>query len=201
MKQDQPKFIQAIKQHAAFKGKGIIMLGEIRKLLSFYEIKEISEQTCEEIMEVYDTNQEFFLLSGGKVATPEDCKRDASATPPDFHRSNKLFLGIWKSGNCVGVMDILVGYPGADCVWIGLLLIHGQLHRNRMGSEFAEAIIKATGNVGCNRVQLGVLENNIKGRAFWTKLGFEKIREANAATENNPQRKIIVVEKLVERDS
>ena len=172
------------------------MIAEIKNLLLEYEIKTITLENCEDVMEVYNTNQDFFMLSSGRAATIEDCRNDINTVPP-FSFDEKVFVSLWRDGCCVSVLDIIVGYPKEAYIWIGFLLIHGEWHRKQIGTEIVNAILKAAENKGCVCVQLGVLEDNEKGRKFWEKLGFEKIRESKIEEEGKPEQNIIGVEKQV----
>ena len=152
------------------------MIDEIKKQLPEYEIVPITRQTFERIFEVYATNQDFFLLVNGINATIENSISDIDAIPPDTSVEQKIFIGIWEAGKVIGVLDLILGYPEQTSVWIGLLLIHGKLHNKKIGSRIVNAVLDAAGTAGYQSVQLGVIESNTKGMAFWQKHGFDALR-------------------------
>jgi len=173
------------------------MIDEIRRLLNEYEIITITKSNFDQIMEVYNTNQEFFLLTEGKEVKAEDCIKDKEAVPPDFDIKKKIYISIWKNGKIVGILDLLIGYPTQYCVWIGLLLIHGELHGKKIGSMIVTAVLEATKAIGYKSVQLGVIENNVAGISFWHKHGFEDIRKSKIEQDNIKTLKIVVMEKQI----
>jgi len=173
------------------------MISELKKLLPQYTVEIITIADWDKVLEVYNTNQDFFMLSSGRAATAEDIKADIAGVPPGFGLENKFYISLWKDNACVGVLEFLDGYPAPQNIWIGLLLIHGSCHRKGVGREIASAVSKAAGNRSCISVQLGVLENNRKARNFWTNIGFEKIRESKIKEEGKPGHKVFVMEKRV----
>ena len=152
------------------------MIDEIRKQLPEHEIVTVSEKNFEQVFEVYDTNQDFFLLTQGKEATIESSINDINSVSPNFDISQKTYISLWQDGSVVAVLDLLKGYPAQEDIWIGLLLIHGDLHGKKIGSRIITAVLNAAKIVGYRAAQLGVIENNVKALAFWQKQGFEKIR-------------------------
>ncbi|MCL2840699.1 MAG: GNAT family N-acetyltransferase [Defluviitaleaceae bacterium] len=164
------------------------MINEIKKQLKDYDIVNITEQNFAQVFEIYETNQDFFLLTQGKKASIESSVNDIVAVPPNFDFQQKIYISLWKEGKIIGVLDLLQGYPTQTCIWIGLLLIHGHLQGGAIGSKIVNALLDVFKNAGYKRVQLGVIENNTKGISFWQKHGFSKIR----MTEN-----IVVMERTI----
>ena len=154
------------------------MLDEIRKQLDEYEVIVITEQNFEQVFEVYNTNQDFFLLTQGKEATIESSRNDMMAVPPNCNIHQKIYVSIWKNGDVVGVLDLITGYPERTCFWIGLLLVHGSLHGKRVGSRFVDAVLDAAREAGYKSAQLGVIERNTKAINFWQKHGFDVLRHS-----------------------
>lgn len=152
------------------------MLDELKRLLPGYEISAVTKENFARIYDVYDTNQEFFMLTQGERVTMESGMRDIEAMPPGFDAARKIYIGIWENGKAIGVLDLLEGYPEKSCVWIGLLMIHGGLHGRKIGSGVTAAVLAAAKAAGYKSVQLGVMDNNAAGMAFWRKHGFEELR-------------------------
>ena len=156
----------------------ISLLNEIKNQLIDYEIITITSQNFEQIFEVYDTNQDFFLLTQGKKATIESSISDIDALPPNCKINQKIYIGISKDGMAVGVLDLIEAYPEQTSFWIGLLLINASLHGKKIGSRLVEAIFAAAKVAGYKFAQLGVVENNIKGINFWQKHGFNILKHS-----------------------
>jgi ribosomal protein S18 acetylase RimI-like enzyme len=148
------------------------MLDEIIKQLHEYEIATITRQNFENIFEIYDTNQDFFMLVQNKKATIESSIHDVDALPPRCGVNQKIYISIWEDSNVIGVLDLITGYPGQTDFWIGLLLVHGNRQGEKIGSKIINAVLKAAKAMGYKSAQLGVIENNVKSVSFWQKHGF-----------------------------
>lgn len=171
------------------------MLHEIKRLLSEYEIQTITVSNFACAMEVYHSNQAFFLLTEGKEATYEDCIKDIEAIPPHFDREHKIYVSLWDKGSIIGVLDLLTGFPTPQGLWIGLLLIHGERHGNQYGRRIVTAVLDAAKIAGYEYVQLGVIDNNQKGIRFWHKQGFTQIRTTKMERDNANPLSVVVMEK------
>lgn len=166
----------------------------LKSLLHAFEIIDITASNFEPVMAIYDSNHAFFIQTEGKEATLENSLQDIHAIPPGFEIANKIYVGIWENGEIVGVLDMLLGYPAAHCVWIGLLLIHGHLHGKRYGSRIVMAIFAAAKIDGYTSIKLGVIDNNETGIRFWDKHGFKKIRESTTERNGVTPLRIVVME-------
>lgn len=153
------------------------MIEELKKCLSGYDIIPITTQNFEQVFPVYDANQDFFLLTQGEKATVENSISDVDVAPKNIDISQKTYVGIWMEDSVVGVLDLLEGYPDETSLWIGLLLVHSDLHGKKIGSGITNAVLKAAKMLGYKSVQLGVIENNAGGLAFWKRQGFNFARQ------------------------
>lgn len=67
-------------------------------------------------------------MTQGKKATKESSINDIDSMPPNFDATQKTYISMWSEGKVIGFLDLLSGYPKQAHLWIGLLLIHGDLH-------------------------------------------------------------------------
>jgi len=155
-----------------------MIIDEIIKQLTEYEIIPITKQNFEQIFDVYASNHDFFLLVQGEKATIESSIGDIEAIPPNCVIEQKVYLSIWEDGKAIGVLDLIEGYPEQTNFWIGLLLIHGDLQSKKIGSKIVHAMLNAAKISGYKSAQLGVIENNVKGIGFWQKHGFGISRQS-----------------------
>ena len=155
------------------------MLDAIKKQLSEYEIAVITRENFKQVFEVYDTNQDFFLLTQGREATIDTCVDDIDALPPTCGAHQKIYVSICEQDNIIAVMDLITGYPDETTVWIGLLLVHGDMQCKKIGSRIAEAVIAAAYATGYKLAQLGVIESNTKAITFWQRHGFDAFRQSD----------------------
>jgi len=155
------------------------MLDEIKKRLQGYEITPITTQNFAQAFEVYESNQAFFQLTQGAHATMESSIGDITAIPPNCTIAQKIYVGIWEYGKIIGILDLIEKFPDENTLWIGLLLVHSNMHGKKIGSEIVNAVLDAAKSAGCKSAQLGVIENNCKAIAFWQRHGFETCRKSD----------------------
>jgi GNAT superfamily N-acetyltransferase len=173
------------------------MLNEIKKRLPAHEVIPITRETFTQVWDVYATNEEFFMITEGRMVTMDSSVADTETIPPGYDASQKLYLGIFDevSGKPMAVMDLLHGYPDGNCVWIGLLLVHGDYKRKRVGSILTEAVCEAATAKGSTSVQLGVVAANEAALIFWESCGFRELRKATANIAGHNKTDIVVMEK------
>ena len=155
------------------------MLEVIRKQLIEYEIAIITRENFEKVFEVYNTNQNFFLLTQGSKTTVESSINDIDALPPTCDVSQKIYVSICEQDKIIAVMDLITGYPEETTIWIGLLLIHGDMQGKKIGSRIVNAVLDAAYATGSKSAQLGVIESNTRAVVFWQKHGFEIFQQSD----------------------
>jgi len=155
------------------------MLEEIQKRLSDYKIISIKKDNFEQAFEVYDTNQNFFLLTQGSKATMESSVNDIDALPPNCDMEQKIYVCICEQDKIIAVMDLIMEFPEKSVFWIGLLLIHGDMQGKKIGSKIVTAVLDAAKSAGYRTAQLGVIENNVMAIKFWQRHGFERFGQSD----------------------
>lgn len=105
---------------------------------------------------------------------------DIDEIPPNCVIEQKIYISIWENGKVIGVLDLIEGFPEQTSCWIGLLLVHGDLQGKKIGSNIVHAILNAANASGYKSIQLGVIENNVKGIDFWQKHGFTIFRHSGS---------------------
>ncbi|MVO87875.1 GNAT family N-acetyltransferase [Streptomyces sp. p1417] len=131
-----------------------------------------------ELTALYASNHEFFALSGD-FPDAHDIRAEqvATALADELAQPSAEVLLGRSEGRLVGVVVTLTRHPDpADPdPWIALLLVDAQVHRTGIGKKLAAAIEQRFRTAGRTGVRLAVLDNNPKGLAFWTALGYEVI--------------------------
>ena len=163
-----PKFIFAIinrRQKSPF-------FNALAARLTSYTIAPITKANYENFANLYLSNREFFVATQASLPRLDDILANATAVPPKYDIRGKHYLGILEEDNPIALLDVLVGYPSHETVYIGLLLIHGKKQGNAVGTTIVDAICEAAQKIDCTQIELGVISSNIKAISFWTKQGF-----------------------------
>lgn len=122
---------------------------------------------------------------------------DKNSIPPNSSLKNKRYSLISINSQDIGIIDYIMSYPDEDAVYIGLLLIHGDFHRQGYGKAFIEEFIVNMQKKGYSRIRLGVLKQNESGFKFWTKIGFKVVKEVVSSIHPEKNWEIKVMEKTI----
>lgn len=136
------------------------------------------------VFALYQRNTFYNSVALEAPPTLESCREDLAALPPGRDRRHKLFLGLFQGEGLAAVLDLVEGYPGEGTLYIGLLELEAQFHRQGLGTRLVRALKTAAQKAGFSSLRLGCYERNAPGLAFWNAMGFEKegevLREGRA---------------------
>jgi len=131
-----------------------------------------------ELTALYASNREFHALSGD-FPDPDDISPEqvAAALADDLAHPDAEVLLARSAERLVGIAITLAHHPDpADPdPWTGLLMVDAGAQRQGYGRQLASLVEGRFRAAGRTAVRLAVLDNNPKGLAFWTALGYETI--------------------------
>ncbi|MER5530662.1 GNAT family N-acetyltransferase [Streptomyces sp. NPDC002677] len=131
-----------------------------------------------ELTALYASDREFQALSGD-FPDPDDIRPEqvAGALADELANPDVEVLLARAEGRLVGMAVTLARHPDpADPdPWIGLLMVDAGARARGYGRRIAEGVEERFRAAGRDALRLAVLENNPKGLAFWTALGYEVI--------------------------
>lgn len=135
------------------------------------------ERDFECALEIFRKGSDYLEFEKGIAATPATAVEFFDGCPPTHSRDAKLCLGIFDaSGAGIGVVDLLRGYPQSTDWYIGLLMFVPSARGKGLGRRVIDEIKKTALASGATRILVCALEENVKGRAFWTSVGFSNLR-------------------------
>lgn len=143
----------------------------LQSLLPEFTIELVTIDNLSDYESVFYNNKEYYCLTDGHPATREICED----TICGFSSYNIHSIGISRNGQAISFLSILDGYPDADTLYIGLLLVDERYKRQSVGTSIIEALFTIAANLKFKNLQLSVQENNISGLHFWKKMGFYEI--------------------------
>ena len=162
-----------------------------------FTLETITEDSFERVLSIYNTNQEYFMISMNDKPSMAPVIEDMNAIPPNSSLEKKNYNLIKLNGVDIGVIDYIIHYPDEDAIYIGLFMIHGRFHRSGYGRAFLEEFIPIIKGQGFKRIRLGVLDRNETALKFWTNLGFEIVKEVISTIHPERNWKIKVMEKTI----
>ena len=144
-----------------------------------YNIELITLNNLEKYVDVFYSNEEYYTITDGKVADLELCKDVVTYCPDNFPNENVFCLGFYKNENPVAILSILLGYPTPNTLYLGLFIVNSPFHRKGIGIKIINAFISTSKDLGFNKIELSVQDNNISGLSFWKKLKFKTIAKCD----------------------
>ncbi|MET9436313.1 GNAT family N-acetyltransferase [Streptomyces sp. NPDC006551] len=131
-----------------------------------------------ELTELYASNRDFHAVTGD-FPDPDGIlpEQVAAALADELARPGSEVLLARSEGRLIGIAVTLDHHPDPDDPdpWIGLLMVDARAHRSGHGRALAGTVEERFRAEGRTGVKLAVLENNPRGLAFWTSLGYAEI--------------------------
>ena len=91
----------------------------------------------------------------------------------DNHRFKSIYLKEEKE--IIGLIDLYLGYPNENTLWIGMFLIGTEYQSKGYAHEAFQLLEKSIVDQKINKIGIGVYLKNWRGLRFWVKEGFTKI--------------------------
>lgn len=149
---------------------------EISKFSTRYTVRRMTLDDADTVFDLLIENQPYFLCCGSQP-TKELVQSDISVGPPGIPAEQKYYLGFYRDNTLLAVMDLIDGYPEDQFAFIGFFMLRLSLQGKGEGSRLIGDILDYLQKLGFAAVRLGIDKNNENGIRFWTKNGFEIIKE------------------------
>ncbi|WP_026477093.1 GNAT family N-acetyltransferase [Alkaliphilus transvaalensis] len=131
------------------------------------KFQPITENTLELVLEILNSNPHYNILENGNpLRSIEEVREEF------LNQVTDSYLMILDN-QYIGVIDFLKNNPKDNCPWIGLLMIHGDYHSRGYGKKSYVAFENKLKEESFNNIRIGILQNNINAKKYWTSLGFK----------------------------
>jgi GNAT superfamily N-acetyltransferase len=146
-----------------------------------YQVRQVSQDDKRLIRKLGERCLEHIELHYGSPPDPEQLIRDLlSDLPPGKELGDKFGLGLFDGGRLVGGVDVVRDYPEPREWYLGLMLLDPE-HRNRgLGAKLLAALVRWLRSQDVDFLRLAVSEHNESGLRFWTRQGFEPVKQVLA---------------------
>ncbi len=151
-----------------------------KKFSGQYVLRRLSTADMPLLLPFMARHGEFCAMGGGRQDAA-GIEADMASLPPGKRPEDKHYCGFFRGEELAALLDLVEGYPTAETAYIGLFMVEKAYCRRGMGTALMEELLSLLNSAGFRRVRLGVLRENMPGRAFWAKLGFLPIAEKNIA--------------------
>jgi len=130
------------------------------------------------IQELWEDCLDYMLLVDGHPAGPHSGEEGFEDVPPGKSPADLFLFGIVnQQGHLVGMLEVLRGYPDEMTWWIGVLLIVPEARSQGIGQTVVQGFMDYVRLNGGQAIMLGVVDENTLAYKFWSRMGFEFVRQ------------------------
>ena len=104
--------------------------------------------------------------------TLENLAESMAALPPGKGPEDKYFLGCFREGRLLAVLDLITAYPAPDTAFIGWFILDKAHQGAGNGTALLTDLLAFCKAHGFLYVRLGYIKGNPESRKFWYKNGF-----------------------------
>lgn len=149
---------------------------EVSKLSKRYSVRKLNLEDVEMLYTFCKCNVQYYEYCG-KDISPELIEDDLIVLPPGIPMEQKYYIGFFDKNVLVAVMDLIIGYPNSNSVYIGFFMMDRELQGIGIGSLIIFEVLHYLKKRGFEMCRLGIDKANPQSNYFWRKNGFEVIRE------------------------
>jgi len=163
-----------------------------------YSVRLLTYEDVKAIQRLYEKCVDYMLLVDGHPAGQNAAEEEFQDLPPGRSADDKFMFGIVDPLNeLIGVLDVMRWYPDEATWWIGLLLLVPEIRSQGVGEKVLKGFTEYVKMNGGKAIMLGVVEDNEHAYQFWSKMGFEFIRDTEPRSFGNKTQTVhIMCQKL-----
>lgn len=144
---------------------------DIQKLTTKYDIRKLNEADIEDVLKVMQKNPLFFQYCP-PMATRRSISEDMKALPPGTTDEDKYYIGYYKDGSLIAIMDLILNFPNQETAFIGFFMMNKDFQGKGNGTEIIRECCAGLREEGYRYIRLGFTKGNPQSEAFWLKNGF-----------------------------
>jgi len=120
---------------------------------------------------------DFFEMVGGQPGGPTTAAEILGPLPENVTSGTKRVFGIERSGELIGVAELLDGFPGPKDWYVGLLVLLPDVRKGGIGTDVWVGLREWIQEREAAVVRLVVQKQNAAARTFWERQGFTVEKE------------------------
>ena len=141
-----------------------------------YDVRNLQKNDIDQIYDLCSKNHLYYQYCPPYV-TRKSIELDMSALPDNADFKDKYYVGYFKNGKLIAILDLIDGYPKKDIVFIGFFMVDSTIQKSGIGSVIVNELIDYLTTLEYKEVRLGWINGNPQAEHFWIKNGFCPIKE------------------------
>lgn len=155
-----------------------------------------NDKLKEKVLDIYIDNDYYFNKILNIPQNITNVEQDITNIPDGVQKSQKNYRLVSFNDEILGAVDYITGYPEKNTIFIGLLIIKNNKHRQGFGEKIFDYLENLFKSEGFLKIRLGVIADNEIGFSFWNKRNFKEI-ERKVLKFGNSEKEVIVMEKKI----
>ena len=155
-----------------------------------------NDKLKEKVLDIYIDNDYYFNKILNIPQNITNVEQDITNIPDGVQKSQKNYRLVSFNDEILGAVDYITGYPEKNTLFIGLLIIKNNKHRQGFGEKIFNYLEDLFKSEGFLKIRLGVIADNEIGFSFWNKRNFKEI-ERKVLKFGNSEKEVIVMEKKI----
>jgi acetyltransferase, GNAT family len=144
-----------------------------------FTVRRLNETDVADIYSLCLSNPEYYKHINDVVSS-EKILRDLKRLPPGKTLSDKYFVGYFRNGTLVAILDLITDWPDESVAHIGLFMVRRNFQNCGAGRTITTEL--------CNYLKdkysvlrLGYAKSNEESKKFWLNNGFAHTGEEKTA--------------------
>ena len=141
-----------------------------------YDVRKLHKNDINQIYDLCSKNHLYYQYCPPYV-TRKSIESDMMTLPGNIDIKDKYYVGYFKDGKLIAILDLIDGYPKKDIVFIGFFMMDITIQKSGLGSAIVKELIDYLTTLEYEEVRLGWINGNPQAEHFWIKNGFCPIKE------------------------
>lgn len=148
-----------------------------------YDVRKLHKNDIDQIYDLCSKNHLYYQYCPPYV-TRKSIESDMRALPDNVDFKDKYYVGYFKNGKPIAILDLIDVYPKKDIVFIGFFMMDITIQKSGLGSAIVKELIDYLTTLEYEEVHLGWINGNPQAEHFWIKNGFCPIKEDHVVLAN-----------------
>ena len=144
---------------------------DLSGISSFYSVRRLNENDIPAVLALSSGNGLYYRYCP-PLPNEESVRTDMNALPPGKEPADKHYLGYFKEGRLIAVLDLIAGYPNAETAFIGFFMVEASVQGTGVGSRIIGELCAFLRGSDFTAVRLGWVKGNLQAERFWRRNGF-----------------------------
>jgi len=140
---------------------------------SSYYVRRLTKEDVSDIFSLCSGNSLFYQYCPPFV-TEQSIIDAMRVLPPGKEISDKYYLGYYRNGKLIAVMDFIAGYPDHETAFIGFFMTEVSVQNAGIGSQIINELCSYLPGIGFTKIRLGWVKGNPQSEYFWHKNSFKE---------------------------